>query len=351
MAVTEKTLALIDARRIELGRVIDGQTLALITAWIDAWDTLAPEFSDALTDLLADAKDGTVTGHQVSRNQRLRAALALAVDRLDELADMTSVTVQADVQRTMLDAAASQIQVIQSQLPAAHQVATLPTFSRVSDATMDAMVLRTTERIHSLTRPLSDDSIMVMRRNLVRGIAVGDNPRTTARRIMRQTENDFNGGLQRAMTIARTETLDAHRAATKAADEANKDVTAGWLWGATLSARTCPACLAMHGQEFPVEQAGPEGHQNCRCDRIPKTKTWRELGFDIDEPEPIIRDSREWFDGLTPDSQLTIMGPERLRMLNDGSITWDDLAKTRHTEGWRDSIVPVSVQDLHRLAA
>lgn len=350
MAITSTTLALLAARRREVDRVLADLDLALISAWVSAWNDLSVEFDAALADLMLAAKDGRVTGAQAARNVRLRKALSLAVERLDELSQFAEVTTQADVMRVALAAAQSQIDVALSQLPPADRVPVLPTFTRVSDAAMDAIVARTTQNIATGLLPLSDDAVAVMKRNLIRGIAVGENPRAVARRMLRQAEQGFNGGLTRAMTIARTEMLDAHRAAGKAADIANTDITTGWIWGASLDARTCPSCLAQHGREHPVTEDGPIDHHQGRCDRIPKTKTWKELGFNIEEPADLMQDSREWFDGLTDDTKRQIMGAERLELLNSGAIKWEDLSTRRTTDGWRDAMHVTPVKDLRSLA-
>ena len=350
MAITSQTLALLSGRRTELDQILADLDLALISAWAMAWDELAAEFDAAMTELMASAKNGRVTGSQATKNIRLRKALSLAADRLDELAQMADVTAKADVMRTALAAAQSQIDVALSQLPPDHRVSVMPTWTRVSDAAMDAIVARTAQNITTGLLPLSDDAVAVMKRNLIRGIAVGDNPREVARNMVRQAEKGFNGGLTRAMTIARTEMLDAHRAATKASDEANTDLMAGWLWGAALDARTCPSCLAQHGKLHPVDEEGPIDHHQGRCDRIPKTKSWRELGFNIDEPEDLLPDSREWFDGLTADTQARIMGRDRLELLNSGTIGWDDLSTKVSTDGWRDAMHVTPVRDLRALA-
>ncbi|MGV0109826.1 phage minor head protein [Arthrobacter sp. CP30] len=347
MSINARTLALLVDRRDDLAKTLDAQTLALTKAWVEAWDTLAPDFDAALSELLAAAKDGRLSGSQVARNIRLRKALTLAAERLDDLSQSAVVTAKADVARTALAAAQSQIEVMTSQLPPAAQVATLPTFTQVSTAAMDAIVQRTTKRIVKDTLPLSDDAQMAMRRNLVRGIAVGDNPRVTARRILRETEGRFNGGLTRALTIARTETLDAQRAGGQAADLANPDVTAGWIWGSDLDARTCIGCLSKHGTEYPSDESGPNGHQNCRCDRIPKTKTWKELGFEgIEEPPSLTQDSEEWFGNLSDKTQRQIMGPERLALYQQGSVQWSDLGRVQQNAGWRDSVTITPVKDL-----
>ncbi|WP_066298853.1 phage minor head protein [Arthrobacter luteolus] len=350
MAITSQTLALLSGRRTDLDQILADLDLALISAWAMAWDELAAEFDAALTELMTSAKNGRVTGSQAAKNIRLRKALSLAADRLDELAQMADVTAKAEVMRTALAAAQSQIDVAVSQMPTDHRVSVMPTWTRVSDSAMDAIVARTAQNITTGLLPLSDDAVAMMKRNLIRGIAIGDNPRKVARNMVRQAEKGFNGGLTRAMTIARTEMLDAHRAATKAADEANTDLMAGWLWGASLDARTCPSCLAQHGKLHPVDEEGPIDHHQGRCDRIPKTKSWRELGFNLDEPDDLLPDSREWFDGLTADTQARIMGRDRLELLNSGTIGWDDLSTKVSTDGWRDAMHVTPVRDLRALA-
>jgi hypothetical protein len=101
---------------------------------------------------------------------------------------------------------------------------------------------------------------------------------------MKGAEGGFNGGLSRALTIARTETISAHREAAAVSHQENADTLAGWRWLCALSDRSCPACLAKNGELHPVSEPGPQGHANCRCSRVPVTKSWRDLGIDLDEP-------------------------------------------------------------------
>jgi SPP1 gp7 family putative phage head morphogenesis protein len=346
MAVTNNTLAILAEQRAALTRITDAQVLALTRAWVDAWDVLGPEFDAALTELLAAAKNGTVTAAEVARSIRLRKALVLAGDKLAELAQLTEVTAANDTAQAALAGAQSQIDVIKSQLPPASAPVVSPAFTRVDPRVLDAIVTRTTQNIHSAAQPLPYDVERAMKQELIRGIAVGENPRTTAGRIVRRTEGRFNGGLTRAMTIARTETLDAHRAGTQASEAANKDLLEEWDWHADLSARTCPSCLAMHGTRHPLDEPGPNDHQNGRCARVSITKSWKDLGFDIEEPLSVTPSAQDWYENLTPESQAAIMGPARAQLLADGSIQWADLATVRTTPGWRDSVVPTTVKDL-----
>lgn len=350
MAVTDETLlAAADTRR-RLQRLTDEQALELTRAWVDAWDGLAPLFSEALLELLQGV-EGRVPRAVVARNRKLQSALRQARTTLNELSNAANELITNDLSDAVLDAVQAHQQIIRTQLPPGTAGVSIDLDAPAPDA-LNAIVTRTTQQIHSATRPLAGWTVAAMRRELVRGIVVGENPREVAKKIMRATEGQFNGGLARAERIARTEMLDAHRNGSLASAQQNKDLLAGWKWQCTLDRRTCPACLAKHGELFDVDQFGPEGHQNCRCARVDVTKTWRELGFTtVDEPADDFPDARTWFDGLTEDSQLAIMGPTRLRMLQDGEIGWDDLATKRHMDGWRDSYTATPVKDLRSVAA
>jgi hypothetical protein len=186
-----------------------------------------------------------------------------------------------------------------------------------------------------------------MWRSLIRGVSTGQNPRTVARLMINRLESEFNGGLARALNIARTEMLDAHREASRIRDEANASILGSWLWMCTFSTRTCPSCLSKHGTEYPITEPGPLDHQSGRCTRVTVTKSWRDLG--IDRPEPRGRslpDAREWFASLPERDQLAIMGRTRLDLLLSGEIEWDELSTLRTTRGWRDSFGVTPLRDL-----
>lgn len=349
MAITAETLRISERTRQQLREMTDAQVLALTSAWVDAWDSIAPDFEAAFLELLAAGPNGRVPAKVVARNVRLRDALQQARQLLDDMATRTEAILTADVATAMLNALDTHAALVQSQLPEGQAAASV-SFTRVSPEALAAMVERSTSRIHSLTLPLAPDVEQLMKQELYRGLVLGDNPRRTASSIVRRAEGRFNGGLTRALTIARTETLDAHREANRQSRLANKDMVTGWCWTATLDARTCPSCLANHGTLHPVDEFGPIDHHNGRCDAVDKVKSWRELGFDIDEPEDLLPDAREWFDGLTEDTQRAIMGPERLRLLQDGEIGWGDLTRRATNGDWRDSMQVVPVKDLRAVS-
>jgi hypothetical protein len=265
VAIRADTLRLVAEVRSRTGDLADGVTRRLIAAWARAHEEITAELVAAVDDLVVAGGGQWPTPAQIARSARATRALAIASEALERLADLARAEASVAAAQAAQATASAQAGIIASQLPEqAGDLATLTArFQRVSASALAEIVARTTMQITSLTRPLSAQATEAMRRELVRGIAVGDNPRVAARRMVERTLGVFDGGLTRALTIARTEILDAYRNAAAAGQIANADVLIGWVWLAELGARTCPACWAMHGSVHPVDELGPLGHPNC----------------------------------------------------------------------------------------
>lgn len=336
MAITAKTVRLTQQLRRDLLQITDEQARKLTAAWVDAWDLVSTDLDAAVNELVTNANGGILSRATVLRSRRLQFALQAIASRLDALTTDSGRLITDDLAGVVLAAGEAQEAIIASQLPKAE----LPKLGWVkSDAkALDAIVQRTTERITSELWPLSSEADAVIRRELVRGIATGSNPRATAARIMKGAEGGFNGGLSRALTISRTETLDAHRAAAAESHAANADVLGGWVWLTDLSPRTCPACLGMSGTEHPLSEPGPLGHPNCRCSRMPRTKTWAELGIEgMDEPGPAAPDAGEWFAQQDEKTQRSILGAGRYDAWTRGDYPIGDWAVRKPNPAWRAS--------------
>jgi len=332
MTFSHESARVLARLRAQLAGIADEHTRMQVAAWVKAWDDVAPELQGALDDL-------TVTGERPTRAQLIKArrltnALDLIEDRLATLMDASADAAIARL-REVVDAAGTFTdQMISAALPPGESV---NGWTRVDPKAVDAIVTRATEQITKLSYPISGEASANMKRELIRGMLTGANPRETARRMVARTEGVFNGGLSRALTIARTEQMDAHRAAAQLAEAENVDTLAGWTWVCAVSARTCPACWSMHGSEHPLAEPGPLGHQNCRCARVPRAKTWRELGFDIDEPKSVLPSREDAFGRLSDSEQRDVLGPRRYEAWRDGRYPMDDWSVRRDNPGWRPS--------------
>jgi hypothetical protein len=290
MAVTPKTLRLAQRARRDLLRIADTHTRELTKAWVDAWDDIAGDLEKALVELISTTRNGVLTQATILRSTRLQQALDVVARRLTRLTDDAGRQVARDLVQVVRAAGETQAEIIASQLPKAERDS-VASWSNVDQRQVDAIVQRSTERITSQMWPLSAEADAAVRRELVRGLLVGEGPRKTAAAILDRTEGAFNGGLSRALTIARTETLDAHRRAAQVAHSENASALRGWMWLAATSTRTCPACLGMNGTEHPLTEPGPLGHQNCV---LP--------GAVVSGPRATASTTR-WFDGEVVDIQ------------------------------------------------
>lgn len=345
MAIHHDTLKLSDELRILISGKVNHTVRQLVAAWATAWDEIEAEFKAAIADLVTAEADGTASPTILARADRAQKALTHALAQLDGLTEFTGVLVvhtSGDVTRTAVD---WQERLTRSQLPTGDAAVAAITWNRIPADAIDALVERTTQQITSSLRPLSGDAVNAMHRALLRGLTVGDNPRQVAADMLTRVEGEFNGGLTRALTIARTEILDAYRSGAAAAQFANADVLQGWMWLSQLDKRTCPSCWSMHGTEHELTELGPNDHQNGRCARLPVTRTWADLGIDLPEPPSVVPDAQDAFWAMPRDDQVAVMGPLRLAALENGA-PWDLLSVKRTSDGWRDSYIPTPARVL-----
>jgi hypothetical protein len=340
MPVTSSTLQAMRRLVVDLADVIDRQEISLATAYVDAWDAVVDQLRDAIDDL---ADDGW-TETRLLRSSKVASALQAIADSLDSLAAHTAVVITDGAGQVTSISVTAQAAIAGSQLPAQFADRLL---SSVNSDVIDTIVARTSQQITARTRPLSQAGQVAVRRALVQGAAAADNPVKVARdmvRLARAAAVDLP--VTRAMAIARTELNDAARAATQAWGQANSQTLQGWEWLSSRSATTCPACWGMDGTLHELDVSGPDGHVNCRCTRMVRTKTWRELGLDLDEPAGLARLSAEdQFRDMPRDRQLAVMGPARLKALDDGA-PWSSLAVEKPNADWRRSFQVTPVRDL-----
>lgn len=331
----------LDAR---LDRILDDQERDLIRTWALAWDEVSPDLRDTLIGIAKayDAGD-PIPRSAFARSAALSAVLAVIADRLETLGTEFGVRVVRDLPDVVTMAANGVRDVLRPQLP---DVFRFPPSSRIEAAPLDAIVKRATQQITSPRWHLSDQAYDAVRRELVRGVAVGAGPRDVAGRMVRRAEYRFNGGLSRALGIARTEMLDANRAAAKYGQDRHSSVLAGWTWLTHLDPKTCRSCIAQHGSFHELDEPGPLDHQQGRCARLPTVRPWSEIaGVDDDtvDSEPVsagLVDADEWFAGLTEQQQRDILGRAGFAAWRRGEWPRDEWSRRRRTDGWRDSFVP-----------
>lgn len=324
--ITKETLAALAESRRQTGHLIDGATNDIITAWLKALKETQDELRRVLAENPFDVHD---------RVARLEQSQQVIAERIAEVAEETRARLTPEAERMVNLAAAQQEALIATQLPPGHGIS----FTRPGTEAVNAMVQRTTEQITVRSYYLSKDATLAVQEALRIGVAGGLGPDEIAQRMIDRVDGVFHGGMARATVIARTEMMDTYLDASLQSRLENADIMAGWEWFAHLdSDRTCISCIAQHGTRHPFDEPGPLDHHQGRCDALPVTKTWRELGIDIDEPPGTeIETGVDWFHGLDEDKQRSILGPKRFEAWQDGRFPPEMWSQRRSSEGWRDA--------------
>lgn len=327
------------ASKARTGKVIDSMDADLLAAWVRAWDAIQADLLRLLERAAGPGID------RARRLDRANLALRLAADELERLAAATGIGLTQDAQALIRESVEQATAIMRAQnINLA--------LNDVRRADFDAMVRRTLDQITSDLRPLSQDAQVAMRRALIRGTALGHHTEEAARRMLADVQQAFNGGLVRARVIARTELADAYRSGANATYQANADVLTGWVWLATLSPRTCPACWGMHGSVHAVDEWGPNDHHAGRCTAMPITKGWTDLGVgDVADVIPGIPDAETEFNKLSRDEQRRVLGPGRLAAHEQGRFPIGDWPTRRDNPGWRESIATAAIPGADDLAA
>lgn len=186
------------------------------------------------------------------------------------------------------------------------------------------------------------------------GMSQGD---TSAQLIQRIRGGRRNGEVvtgfmdisrRNADTLVRSATQAASAAAKDAAYNANADILRGIVWMATLDGRTTIGCGARDGllysvgthepidHDLPWEGGPGNRHFGCRSTSAPVTKSFRELGLDIDELPPATRASIDgqlpsdtkfegWLSRQSRARQEQVLGAGRADLFRDGKIGLRDL--------------------------
>lgn len=133
--------------------------------------------------------------------------------------------------------------------------------------------------------------------------------------------------------------------------KANSNLLSGVRWVSTLDTRTTPICRERDGKVGPVVDdpnwkppsgadrldppfARPPAHVNCRSTTVAVTKSWKELGFNIEDLPPGTRASMdgqvpanltyfEWLNRQNASVQKDALGPTRYDLWKKGGITPD----------------------------
>ena len=158
-------------------------------------------------------------------------------------------------------------------------------------------------------------------------------------------------------SVVRTAVSHTANVAREYTYEANDNLVKGVRWNATLDGRTTFVCMSRDGKVYePGKGPRPPAHYNCRSSTSPVLKSWRELGFNVDEVPPSTRASMNgqvpsdqtydgWLRGQPKGFQNEVLGQRKADLFRGGlkvdrfvdisgqELTLDQLRK-REREIW-----------------
>lgn len=164
---------------------------------------------------------------------------------------------------------------------------------------------------------------------LINGLGKGEG----ALQIARAMSEGMGLGLDRSVLIARTETNRAYRSAS--VEQYRESGVVSGFYRLVNKSTACLACLVLDGEEFDLASEF-EDHPNGNCTCVPKI---REVDAPTWEKGP------DWFASQDPAKQLSILGPERFQLYQDGTPL-SDFVTHSHSDVWGDAPAIRSLRDL-----
>lgn len=333
----------IDEYKAQLADLEESAMADLIEAYLLIQDALLADL-ERLEATLRDAADQPVSAATLARSEALNALIDQTQERVTQLAAQLGLRISSSGQQAIDLAQEAVRQLTLDSMGTPPVDAITAGFGQLPAEAIERIVsnLQPGSPLSRLLAELGPDAAEAVRQALIVGLGSGQSPREVARAM----QDALGGSLTRAATIARTEILRAYRDAAVESMRANDDVVKGWIWHASLTDRTCAACIAMHGTKHPLSE--PFGsHPNCRCTPVPETLSWADLGFEgIDDTAPEIASGTGWFARQDAETQRKILGQAKYDAWKDGAFTFDEVVGFRDDPTWGPTRWERSLKDL-----
>lgn len=310
----------------------------LVRVYGEAWKRIKARLDELENEYQALKALGEKPGAAwIFERNRLQALRQQIERELEQFGRYAEETVRQE-QRQAIAAAEQQAEALARKALGKAPQGIWVNWHRIDTAAVEQMLgfTRVGSPLHHLLRDIAGEGAKAAEDALVQGMLLGQNPREVAREMRRA----LGTTLIQALTIARTETLRAHREATRASYQANSDIVKGWIWHSAADERTCAACWAMHGTEHRLDEI-LDDHPNGRCAMIPKTRTWAEIGkqYGIDlsgvpDTNPEIEPGVLLFDKLPAEKQIKILGPAKWAAWKDGRFVLSDIVGRARSKEW-----------------
>lgn len=199
-----------------------------------------------------------------------------------------------------------------------------------------------------VTRSFDKDTIERIQQEVAAGYFKGEGYKQMAKRL----KEGFGMSRTQIDTLVRTYIQSANVEAMKRVYAKNKDLIKWVRWSAAYDTRTCLVCANLEGKNFPVDDHPPcPVHPRCRCALVPVT-TIAKLGVTKEAAQEWVKKKRmeagaidpgvlkdpafnpdgtlkktmkSWIFGLPESEQLKFFGFTRLKLIQAGTVDFEDL--------------------------
>lgn len=240
-------------------------------------------------------------------------------------------TAEAGFQKAALDAAL--VVDITTKLPSASRLKAI-----VEEVPFDGRLLK------SWTTGMEQGRIDRISDAIRMGMVQGEGTDAIVRRIKGTKAAGYADGIldvsrRSAQSIVRTSVTHVSNVAAQETWKANSNVVKAWQFLATLDSRTTPQCGSKDGKVYPIGEGPiPPLHIRCRSISVAVTKSFRELGLDIDELSKSDRASMDgaiagapryadWLKTKDAAFQNDVLGNARGELFRSGKLTLDQLVR------------------------
>lgn len=146
-----------------------------------------------------------------------------------------------------------------------------------------------------------------------------------------------------AQSVAHTAVSHVSNVTAQETWKANSSVVKGWQFLATLDSRTTPTCGGLDGKVFPIGEGPiPPRHIRCRSISVAVTKSFREMGIDMDELDKTGRASMDgqvpgstrfadWLNSKGTATQDKVLGKTRAELFRSGKLDLDQFIRADGT--------------------
>ena len=295
----------------------------LLAMWYDIERKLTSH-AELLAARIA-AGDTMITPALVLEHERYRALIAAAREERERFTALAGRVVAADQARSVEMA----VEAVTEMIGVATSFRQIP---REAVRAFDRWTGTPTMPLVKLLRRDFGEAVNAMVDALISQIGTGRAPAEIAHRMM----DAFGVGLDRALTISRTEVLRAYRHGTQDSYRASGLVMA-YRRLATHDSRVCLGCLFAEGEIFATEHDF-DAHPNCRCVMVP-------VMVGVDEVQWLA--GEDWFLAQPAETQRIILGEKRYTMWVTGEVTeLKRFAKHVHDDEWGGAFVPTTLREL-----